>query len=111
MSPTPFADKARIEAAYAGLVPPDRLRVISLENAGSGFWTRDGFPIPVWSASGGMDMVDNRYYHGFEPDDQLRGMFNNFVYSNDYYYEGGNFMVKGDCLMVDNNNASANDPG
>lgn len=105
---SPYNNKADILNEYAGLIPADRLKVISLDNAGSGFWARDGMPIPVWNAKGGMDMVDSRYYHGFEPDQELQPMFNNFVYRNDYYYEGGNFMVNdlGDCFMVDNDDAS-----
>jgi hypothetical protein len=102
-----YDNKADILSQYSGLVPADRLKVITLDGAGRGFWARDGMPIPVWSQSGSMDMVDSHYYHGFEPDDELRPMFSNYVYRNDYYYEGGNFMPndKGDCLMVNNDDA------
>ncbi len=105
---SPGSDKSRILQNYEGLIDASRVRVIELSGAGSGFWARDGLPIPVLNANAGMDMVDSRYYHGFEPDQQMRGMFNNYLYRNDYYFEGGNFMVndKGDCIMTDNDEAS-----
>jgi hypothetical protein len=105
---SPGIDKARTIDNYKGVIDASRIRVIELDGAGQGFWARDGMPIPVWSQNGAMDMVDSRYYHGFEPDQELRSMFGNYVYSNEYYYEGGNIMVndQGVCIMVDNDEAS-----
>ena len=100
----PYQSRADILSRYSGLIDPTRLKVISLNGASRGFWSRDGMPVPVLTATGGLELVDARYYHGFEPDAQLGGMFEVPVIKHSYYFEGGNFMVndRGDCLTVDN---------
>lgn len=102
----PGSNKNAIANEYNGLIAKDRLKVISLNDASSGFWARDGLPIAVWSAedSKKIKMVDAKYYHHFEPDRQIAEMFQAPLIKNSYYYEGGNFMVNdlGDCLTVDN---------
>lgn len=104
----PGANKAKILKSYEKVIDVSRIRVIEINDASSGFWARDGLPIPVWSKTGAMDLVDSRYYHGFEPDKELQRMFGSYLYKNEFYYEGGNFMAndRGDCLMVDTDEAS-----
>ncbi|HMN67664.1 MAG TPA: agmatine deiminase family protein [Bdellovibrionales bacterium] len=82
--------------------------MIEIPGARSGFWTRDGFPIPVWNKTDGMDLVNARYYHGFEPDRDIAGKFGARLRDHAYYFEGGNFMVNdlGDCLTIDNDLSS-----
>ncbi len=96
--------KASILREYRDLVDPAQLKVIALKDSYKGFWARDGLPVPVWSTNGAMDLIDAKYYHGFEPDAEIAQKFSAGVTSHSYYFEGGNFMVndQGDCLTVDN---------
>lgn len=105
---SPGQDRADVLREYDGLIDPTRVKVIALNNTWRGFWTRDALPIPVFNADGGMNLIDSKYYHGFEPDAELGAMFQSVVVRNSYYFEGGNFMVndRGDCLTVDNDLSS-----
>ncbi|MGE3681246.1 MAG: agmatine deiminase family protein [Bdellovibrionales bacterium] len=100
----PGRSRDRILRQYEGLIDPDRLRVVEVQGASRGFWTRDGLPVPVWDKAGKMGMVDARYYHRFEPDQTFASWFQALLSQHEYYFEGGNFMVndRGDCITVDN---------
>lgn len=97
--------KDAIRRQYQGLIEDSRLKVVTINNSSDGFWTRDGMPIAILNGSGGMDMVDARYYHMFEPDRVIANWFSSTLTKHNYYYEGGNFMVTDDgtCITVDNN--------
>lgn len=101
----PGQSKNDIRQTYKGLIPDSRFKVVEIPNTRSGFWARDGLPIAVWNRNHQIDMVDARYYHGFEPDRVIAGWFQAPLLKHDYYYEGGNFQVNdlGDCVTVDNN--------
>jgi hypothetical protein len=94
---------------FQDVIVPERVRVVEIQDTDRGFWARDGLPVPVWSASAGkLDLVDARYYHGFEPDELLAGLFHSLLLRHDYYFEGGNFMAndRGDCVTVDNDTSA-----
>lgn len=97
-----------IRAQYSRFIDEDRLKVITLPEASRGFWARDGLPVPVWTDAHQLSVIDARYYHRFEPDQQVAEKFSAPLYKHNYYYEGGNFMVNesGDCVMVDNSQAN-----
>lgn len=96
---------------FAKYIAKERLKVIYLPNANSGFWSRDGIPVPKWTmdASGKekLKLVDARYYYPFEPDKQMGEFFQADLTSLAYYHEGGNFMnnSRGDCVIVNNERA------
>lgn len=100
----PGTDAARLRRDYQGLIEPERLKIVELDDASSGFWTRDGFPVPIWGVDRGMSLVGARYYHGFEPDQVVSGWFGGRLAEHRYYFEGGNFVTndRGDCLTIDN---------
>lgn len=100
----PGSDASRIRRDYQGLIEPERLKIVELEDASSGFWTRDGFPVPIWGTDKGMNLVGARYYHGFEPDQAVSSWFGGRLSEHRYYFEGGNFVTndRGDCLTIDN---------
>lgn len=99
--------KADVIRDYQDVIDVARLKVVELDRASRGFWARDGLPVPVWSTAKQMELVDARYYHGFEPDRALAGMFASSLRSHQYYFEGGNFMTndEGACIIIDNNRA------
>jgi len=86
---------------YGASIGADRVKVLEIPAGGDGFWARDGLPIPVWEGTQ-LTLVDNIYYHGYEPDSYFGQLFAAPITKTGYYYEGGNFMVnaKGDCLVV-----------
>ena len=92
---------------FLDVIDEDRLKVIYLPRAHRGFWARDGIPVPVYrtnpsTGSSLFTVVDARYYHTFEADDEVADHFSAELTRHSYYYEGGNFMAnaKGDCLVV-----------
>lgn len=93
---------------YSKLVPDvSRLRVVYVPN--HGFWARDALPIPVFKGSGSskrVGLVDARYYHNKEPDEDIAELFQFPLQSHGYYFEGGNFIsdTKGQCFMIRNTN-------
>ena len=99
----------QVREDFEDLVPEERLKVIYLPNANRGFWARDGVPVPIWRTDKQADelftVVDARYYHQFEADEEVAAHFSSELTAHDYYYEGGNFMAnaKGDCLVVNTN--------
>ena len=103
----PYQDRDSILEDYRGVIDFSRVKVVQIPGTRRGFWARDGLPIPVWSLNKTMELVDARYYHGFEPDDFLGNAFQSPVRKHTYYFEGGNFMVndEGVCVMVDNDRA------
>lgn len=94
--------KAAILQDYEGVVPPERIKVISLPSARQGFWARDGIPVPVVGPDSRLTVVDAIYGHGFEPDAEISRLFKAGIERHGYYYEGGNFQANsaGDCMMV-----------
>lgn len=100
----PGPDKDYWEKIYSKYIPPSRLRIIELEKATSGFWSRDGLPIATYNNESSLEFVDAKYYHGFEPDKEMSELFHVPLFSHNYYFEGGNFMPNrlGDCLVVNN---------
>jgi hypothetical protein len=103
----PYQDRDSILEDYKGVIDFARVKVVQIRGTRRGFWARDGLPIPVWSLNKTMELVDARYYHGFEPDDLIGRAFQSPVRKHTYYFEGGNFMVndEGVCVMVDNDRA------
>lgn len=93
---------------YFEVEPGDqRFSVIRIPTAGVNFWSRDAVPVPVWSTSSlvsGMSVVDARYYHHFEPDEEIANLFYSEWSQHDYFFEGGNFVTNalGDCVVVNN---------
>lgn len=100
----PGVNKEAVKREYAGVIDPSRLKVVTIPDAGSGFWSRDGLPVPIWNTNGQMEVADARYYHGFEPDRVIAGWFGANLMQHRYFFEGGNFMVtdEGVCITVDN---------
>lgn len=87
---------------YSQYIPADRLKVLQVPKSGmNDFWTRDNTPVPIWK-DGNMALVDAKYYYNFEPDAYFQKLFGLEMLSNNYFYEGGNFIVnsKGDCVVV-----------
>lgn len=93
---------------YAQVISRDRLRVVYVPSRGIGFWARDGVPVPVWSydnlGAARFTVVDARYYHRFEPDQEFSQWFFADLVKHDYFFEGGNFVAnsRGECIVVDN---------
>lgn len=101
--------KSDVIDQYKDVIDISRLKVVEIDRASRGFWTRDGMPVPVWASasSRAMELVDARYYHGFEPDRTVAGWFGSQLRSHGYYFEGGNFMTNdnGACIVIDNSRA------
>lgn len=95
-----------IRDSFSDVIANDRLKVIFLPRAHRGFWSRDGVPVPVVRSNDDGEsfftVVDAKYYHTFEADDEVAEHFSAKITKHSYYYEGGNFMAnsKGDCLVV-----------
>ncbi|MCB0378786.1 MAG: agmatine deiminase family protein [Bdellovibrionales bacterium] len=93
---------------YSQWLDADRLKVVYLPTARNGFWARDGVPVPVWredkkSGDFFFSVVDAKYYHEFEADQEIGDLFSAKVTKHDYFFEGGNFMAnsKNECIIVD----------
>lgn len=100
---------ASIERTFAKILPAKQLKVVQLADASSGFWARDGLPVPVLDEStSALALVDAKYYYPFEPDQDVGAMLGAAVASHKYNFEGGNFMAnhKGHCVMVNNRSHS-----
>ncbi len=101
----------RIFTLFTKDLPADRVKVVYLPDGESGFWARDGVPVPSWtldvSGSKVFTVVDAKYYYPFEPDQTVSEMFSAELVSHDYYHEGGNFLANslGECFVVDNERA------
>ncbi len=97
-------NKESIRRAFAGYIEPNRLKIVTINAGGNGFWSRDGLPVPIWGPDSSLNVVDARYYHNFEPDQVIANWFEAHLLRHNYYFEGGNFMVNdvGDCITVDN---------
>lgn len=104
----PGSSAARIQRDYQGVIEPERLKIVEIDDASDGFWARDGLPIPIWDQDRKMDLVGARYYHGFEPDETVREWFGSRLTEHRYFFEGGNFVTndRGDCLTIDNDLSS-----
>ncbi len=92
---------------YSKYIPADRLKVMQIPKSGSNdFWSRDNTPVPIWK-DGKFAMVDAKYYYNFEPDSFFKQLFGGEMLTNNYFYEGGNFIVnsKGDCIVVNRKKA------
>lgn len=93
---------------YAQYIDSSRLKVIYLPGGAKGFWARDGIPVPVWKLNAAgqyvFNVVDARYYHNFEADEEVSQFFGAGLLQHNYFYEGGNYAAnsKGDCIVVDN---------
>lgn len=100
----PGDDITGLRKRYSGAIDPSRLKIVEIIDAGRGFWARDGLPVPVWSKTDELELVDAQYYHYFEPDQTIAGWFHSFLRKINFYFEGGNFMANddGSCLTVDN---------
>jgi len=98
----------KIESQFSQWIDTERLKVISLPNANRGFWARDGVPVPVWQENSEGErvftVVDAKYYHSFEADQEIADYFDSELTSHSFYFEGGNFMANslGDCVVVNN---------
>jgi agmatine/peptidylarginine deiminase len=94
-------DKDTLLREYEGVLPPSRIKVISLQ---VGFWARDSLPVPVLGQDDKLTVIDAKYYHKVEPDKDIQGLFKTGLEKHNYYFEGGNFQAnhKGDCLIVNN---------
>ena len=103
------ARKESIQNDYSEVISKDRIKVIKLENAGYGFWARDGIPVPVMDESDKLTVVDAKYYHRFEPDARISEIFQAGIEKHDNYFEGGNFQAnsKGICVIVNNEQHSS----
>jgi len=88
----------------------ERLKILQVSDYG-GFWARDGVPVPVFTTKGTLRLVDAKYYHGFEADQDFADFANADLVRHTYYYEGGNFMAddNGNCVLV-NKTAAATIP-
>ena len=105
--PSP-AEANLIRSEFKNFINLDRLKIIYLPDAEKGFWTRDALPYPVFNElqNGPLEfsLVDARYGHKFEPDEDIAGLFSVPLLKHDFYFEGGNLIVNtlGDCLTIDN---------
>ena len=92
--------KEEILTAYGSVVPRERIRVVTLPGAGSGFWARDGIPVPMLDQGGKLNVIDAAYYHRFEADKEVSRLFNAGYEKHEYFFEGGNFRLipKGTAL-------------
>jgi hypothetical protein len=104
----PGDDVAGLRARYAGMIDASRLKIVEISGARRGFWARDGLPVPVWSKTNELEMVDAHYYHRFEPDTTIAGWFHSYLRRINFYFEGGNFMTNDDgaCVTVDNDRST-----
>lgn len=104
----PGSDKSSLQSRFSGLIAPDRLHIVELNGSSNGFWARDGLPVPALNLSGGLDLVDAKYYYPFEPDKVMAKWFHAGLIQHKYYFEGGNFMVNdiGDCISILNDQAT-----
>jgi hypothetical protein len=98
--------------AWKSLRSPDRLKFLYLNASGEGFWARDALPIPVEidSPQGRQPgLVDARYYHEFEPDEELARDLRLPLIRHAYHFEGGNFQADADgrCFVVQAGTATA----
>lgn len=92
---------------YSQFIELIRLTRIYLEAVGTGFWSRDTIPVPVYLHSGEVAGVDAEYYRWFEPDQAFAKQMNIPLIRHDYYHEGGNFLsdTEGRCYIVNNSRA------
>lgn len=99
-----------LKKKYSAVIDADRVHVVYMPRGGKGFWARDGVPVPVLrqnqsSLDEFLTLVDARYYHGFEADQNFAELFQADLTKHQYYFEGGNFIAnsKNDCLVVNTN--------
>lgn len=100
---------ASLRTLFSKHLPADRLKLVELTNADSGFWARDGLPVPVIDEKlGGLSLVDAKYYYPFNSDDEVAALMGSPVNSHKFNFEGGNFMAsdKGHCILVNNRSHS-----
>ncbi|MEZ4752666.1 MAG: agmatine deiminase family protein [Bdellovibrionota bacterium] len=92
-----------IHNALKDYLATDRIHTIDVHSSGTGFWARDGIPVPVFMQNQSLGVVDARYHHNFEPDTFVAKAFNVPLLSHTYYYEGGNFLAdtRGNCLLIE----------
>lgn len=96
-------EKDEALAAFTQVIPRDRIKFAETIQAPRAFWARDAMPVPVISKeNGSFAVIDALYYHEFNQDSMIAGMFGAKLEKHDYYFEGGNFMAndKGVCIMV-----------
>jgi hypothetical protein len=119
---TANSDKSYLDRVYSvfsrEMGSGERLRIVHLPHdpvtvqgqtvLPNSFWARDGIPVPAWSfdkyGNKVFTVVDAKYYHYFEADEEVSQLFGAELVSHNYYHEGGNFLAnsRGDCLVVDN---------
>lgn len=89
---------------YSQFIELIRLTRVYLEAYGTGFWSRDTIPVPVYLDSGKVAGVDAKYYRYFEPDQEFAKQTGISLIKHDYYHEGGNFLAdtQGRCFIVNN---------
>lgn len=99
----------KIRETYRAVIDPSRITVVAMPKAERGFWTRDGVPVPVYRQSSDwlepkFSVVDAKYYHRFEPDQEFSHLFSSLITQHPYYFEGGNFIAnsKNECLVINN---------
>lgn len=95
-----------IKDFFTQYIDSSRLKVVYTASGGNGFWARDTIPVPVIRTtqlgSELFTVVDARYYHGFEPDKDIKELFQAELTKHNYYFEGGNFIANSmnDCIVV-----------
>lgn len=106
---TSQAQADEIRDKYHQVIEPHRLKVVHMPRGNHGFWARDGVPIPVLRTAGSdtdafLTLVDARYYHAFEADQNFADLFQSPLTQHSYFYEGGNFIANSinECLIVNN---------
>ncbi|MCX7641537.1 MAG: agmatine deiminase family protein [Elusimicrobiales bacterium] len=103
----PYNQKETDEAlsTLTTVIPRNRIILARFTESSKAFWARDAMPIPVFSIlDNSFTVIDAKYYHEFNQDQQVASMFGAKLEKHEYYFEGGNFMANknGDCLIVNN---------
>lgn len=95
-------DQLAILSDYGRFISEDRIVYFPLSKSNEGFWARDGFPMPSLDEQGQLVLTDAKYWHNFEPDALVGGLFGAKVLRHNYQFEGGNLMANhlGDCFVV-----------
>jgi hypothetical protein len=108
---TGSANKNALDSIITEMAPyisTDRIKAIYLPTGEKGFWARDGIPVPVWQVDLAGEkiftVVDAKYYHQFEADQEVASYFGAALLKHNYYYEGGNYLAnsRGDCVVIQN---------
>ncbi len=90
-------------------IDPKKYIILKINSEGDSFWARDSLPYPVVLLDTATNkikfgLVDSKYYHDFEPDQEIATFFKAPLIPNKHtLFEGGNLIadIDGTCFTTD----------